>query len=223
MDDDAQSASGSYKVGTDEDWEEYQKEFTADDMLTIIIPKRGKIFFTQAIKSWAHGTRLYMNFMADSMDDKPMNINYVIRDADKKVLMEKKNLNHHVVKVSPKKVTEYEFELHNPNSKEVKVFVGVDCKECGTESEDFMSNDDFKKKSETVKQIQTDLAQYQFSMVISKEMYYTLHETAENVDWQLIISAVVEMSVFVAITIWQVNVMKNMMVKRRIIFSRMTE
>ena len=210
--------SDTYKIGTDEDWEQYESEFRADELFTLIISKKRSITFSQKVDhAIENKTRIYMNFMAHNMEDKSMTVNYQIMDKDGKMLMDKKKLNHHVVKINPKKPTTYSFKLTNPNSQDVKVVIGIDCKECGEIKEEYMLKADFQEKLQALDLIQKDLGSYQLYLFRAKEMFYTQHEKAESIDWQLIVSAMVEMGIFIGITIWQIVLMKNLMVKRRII------
>ena len=41
--------SGTYKVGTDEDWQAYESEFEADDLFQLLISKRRSINFNQEV------------------------------------------------------------------------------------------------------------------------------------------------------------------------------
>jgi hypothetical protein len=40
---------GTYKVGTDEDWQAYESEFEADDLFQLLITKRRSINFNQEV------------------------------------------------------------------------------------------------------------------------------------------------------------------------------
>lgn len=75
---------GDYKVGTDQDWEEYEKEFIADDLFQLIISKKRNVTFEQKIENITDETKVYMNFMSYTMEDKPLTINFQIFDQNDK-------------------------------------------------------------------------------------------------------------------------------------------
>lgn len=212
--------NSKYKVGNVDDWREFENEFRADELFTVLIPKKRSITFEQVVKRYAEDeTKIYMQFNAFNMDDSELNINYVVFDEDGNSLMSKKKLSRHVVKVSPKRPTRYSFKQTNPTNQEAKVTVGIDCKQCGDDDlrDKFMNKENFKEKLQGLDKIQKDLGVYEMYLLKAKQRVYNVAERTENLDWQLILSCLLEMGLFIAVTAWQIMMMKNMMVKRRII------
>jgi hypothetical protein len=158
-----------------------------------------------------------MNFMSYNLKDKPAAIDFQIFDQNDKLLLDKKKLTHHVVKLTPKKASVYKFKLFNPNNSDVRVLAGVDCKHCGSTDDKFMDKEDFANKLQGVHKIQKDLAHYQMYLTKSKGWFYNMFELAESSSWNLMVSCMVEMACYTGITVWQVIFIKNLMVKRRII------
>lgn len=208
---------GDYKVGTDEDWQKFEDEFEADDLFQLVISKRRSINFEQEVENVSADTKVYMNFMSYTLKDKPIPIDFQIFDQNDKLLLDKKKLTHHVVKLTPKKHTIYKFKLYNANNVDVRVLAGVDCKHCGSSDEKYMDKVDFAKKLLGLHKIQKDLAHYQMYLTRSKGWFYNMFELADSSSWNLILSCMIEMACYVGITVWQVVFIKNLMVKRRII------
>jgi len=138
-----------------------------------MLHKKRTVTFEQKVTNASADTVVYITFMSYNISDKPTPINFQIFDQNNKKLLDKTKLNHHVVKLTPKKPQSYVFKLINPNNTDVKVLMGLDCKHCDKTRPDFMDKLDFGDKMIALGAIEKDLAQYHIYLIKAKSLFYT--------------------------------------------------